>query len=137
MPSVKHLPTVTMAFLLMMAGLLTRPARADVSVGCGQHDSRDGSCDTTVQVPGPNGRPGRSPVQPRGKPIGGGGRGSQERSYWPVEGCLQHDLSMGVCIRFTPSNPSLTPTPREVLEPEVSAEIAVEHMDLKAPEIGM
>lgn len=137
MPSMKRLPAATVALLLTVAGLPAQPARADANVGCGQKDSRGGSCDITVRVPGSGGQPGKPPAQPRGKPTGDGGGGGQERPHWPVEGCLQYDPSTGVCVRFTPSDPSPAPAPQEAPEPAVLARIAIGRMDLKAPEIGM
>lgn len=107
----KRLPAATVALLLTVAGLPAQPARADANVGCGQKDSRGGSCDITVRVPGSGGQPGKPPAQPRGKPTGDGGGGGQERPHWPVEGCLQYDPSTGVCVRFTPSDPSPAPAP--------------------------
>ena len=131
----KRLTAATVALLLMVAGLPAQPARADANVGCGQHDSRGGSCTITVRVPGSGGQPGKPPAQPRGKPTGGGG--GQERPHWPVEGCSRYDSRTGECDRFAPSGPSSEPAPREAPEPAVLARIAIGRMDLKAPEIGM
>ena len=136
MSSMKRLAAATVALLLTVSGLPAQPARADADVGCAKKESRFGSCDITVRVPGSGGQPGKSPAQPRGNP-GGGGGGDQERPHWPVEGCLQYDSRTGECVLFAPSAPSPEPAPREAPEPAVLAKIAIGRMDLKAPEIGM
>ena len=108
-------------------------ANAEGSIRCGQVDSSTGSCDIKVEAPGSGGQPGKP-----GRP-GKSGRGSvgQPRSSDQC-GLYKPD---GTCARYfpgLPTPPSDEPAvPAGAPEPVVLARVAVERMDLHAPEIGV
>ena len=121
--------------LLIAAGLSPQSARAEDNVRCGQKDSTAGSCEIVVRAPGSGGQPGR-PAQPRNTGGGGSGGGGSEEPSWPIEGCIQYDPLSGSCVRFAPSE-SPGAGSGGTPEPAALARIAVERMDLHAPEIGL
>ena len=147
------------ACLLAAAGLLPQPARAEGNVRCGQKDIGNGTCKLEIRVPGSGGQPGKP-----GRP-GKSGRGSigqptenpRQNTAPACEGilctspgqdtdnnkyCVQRDSSTGKCVRYEEGPGLPTPTdepaaPAGAPEPVVLAKVAVERMDLHAPDIGL
>ena len=124
---------VVVVCLLVEAGLSPRLARADGIIRCTREDVKSGSCRIEVGGPGSGGQPGKP-----GRP-GKSGRGSvgQRRSSDQC-GLYKPD---GTCARYfpgLPTPPSDEPTvPAGAPEPVVLAKVAVERMDLHAPDIGL
>ena len=124
---------VVVVCLLAEAGLSPRLARADGIIRCTREDVKSGSCRIEVGGPGSGGQPGKP-----GRP-GKSGRGSvgQRRSSDQC-GLYKPD---GTCARYfpgLPTPPSDEPTvPAGAPEPVVLAKVAVERMDLHAPDIGL
>ena len=115
-------------------------ANAEGSIRCGQVDSSTGSCDIKVEAPGSGGqpgKPGKSPARPRERTgTGDTGGDSEEKPPGHIEGCIQYDRFGGKCLIFKPSE-SPEPNPAGAPEPVVLAKVAVERMDLHAPDIGL
>ena len=115
-------------------------ANAEGSIRCGQVDSSTGSCDIKVEAPGSGGqpgKPGKSPARPRGHTgTGDTGGDSEEKPPGHIEGCIRYDKFGAKCLIFKPSE-SPDPRPAGAPEPVVLAKVAVERMDLRAPEIGL
>ena len=124
---------VVVICLLVEAGLSPQLARADGIIRCTQEGLKSGSCRLELGAPGSGGRPGKP-----GRP-GKSGRGSigQPRSSDQC-GLYKPD---GTCARYfpgLPAPPSDEPAvPADAPEPVVLARVAVERMDLHAPEIGL
>ena len=124
---------VVVICLLAEAGLSPQLAHADGIIRCAREDVKSGSCRLEVGVPGSGGQPGK-PGRP-GKPK----RGStgQHRSSDQC-GLYKPD---GTCARYfpgLPTPPSDEPAvPAGAPEPVVLAKVAVERMDLHAPDIGL
>ena len=124
---------VVVVCLLVEAGLSPRLARADGIIRCTREDVKSGSCRIEVGGPGSGGQPGKP-----GRP-GKSGRGSvgQRRSSDQC-GLYKPD---GTCARYfpgLPTPPSDEPAvPAGAPEPVVLAKVAVERMDLHAPDIGL
>ena len=123
------------ACLLAAAGLPPQSARAEGNVRCGQKDIGNGTCEIVVRAPGSGGQPGR-PAQPRNTGGGGSGGSGSEEPSWPIEGCIRYDSLSGLCVRFAPSE-SPGAGSGGTPEPAALARIAVERMDLRAPDIGL
>ena len=115
-------------------------ANAEGSIRCGQVDSSTGSCDIKVEAPGSGGqpgKPGKSPARPRERTgTGDTGGDSEEKPPGHIEGCIRYDRLGGKCLIFEPSE-SPDPRPAGAPEPVVLAKVAVERMDLHAPDIGL
>ena len=115
------------------ASLSPQLAHADGMIRCTQEDVKSGSCRIEVGGPGSGGQPGK-PGRP-GKPE----RGSvgQHRSS---DQCGLYNPD-GTCARYfpgLPTPPSDEPAvPAGAPEPVVLARVAVERMDLHAPDIGL
>ena len=124
---------VVVVCLLAEAGLSPQLARADGIIRCTRENMNTGACVFEVGGPGSGGRPGKP-----GRP-GKSGRGStgQHRSSDQC-GLYKPD---GTCARYfpgLPTPPSDEPTvPAGAPEPVVLARVAVERMDLHAPDIGL
>ena len=124
---------VVVVCLLAEAGLSPQLAHADGIIRCTREDVNTGACVFEVGGPGSGGQPGKP-----GRP-GKSGRGSagQHRSSDQC-GLYKPD---GTCARYfpgLPTSPSDEPAvPAGAPEPVVLARVAVERMDLRAPEIGL
>ena len=112
-------------------------ANADGNIRCAQRDRYSGACVIEVRAPGSGGQPGEIPVRPRQHTgTGNTGGDSEEKSPGHIEGCIRYALLSGECLIFKPSE-SPEPNPGGAPEPAVLARVAVERMDLHAPEIGL
>ena len=124
---------VVVVCLLAEAGLSPRLARADGMIRCTREDVNTGACVFEVGGSGSGGQPGK-PARP-----GKSGRGSigQPRSSDQC-GLYKPD---GTCARYfpgLPTPPSDEPAvPAGAPEPATLARVAVERMDLHAPDIGL
>ena len=111
-------------------------AGADSGTRCGRRDSSSGSCVIEVRAPGSGGQPGK-PGRP-GKPARPGRDSIGQHRSSDQCGLYKPD---GTCARYfpgLPTPPSDEPTvPADAPEPVVLAKVAVERMDLHAPEIGL
>ena len=129
----KRALTVVMVCLLIVASVPMVQASADPNVRCTKRRYSDGVCTFEVGGSGSGGQPGKP-----GRP-GKSGRGStgQHRSSDQC-GLYKPD---GTCARYfpgLPTPPSDEPTvPAGAPEPVVLAKVAVERMDLHAPDIGL
>ena len=115
-------------------------ANAEGSIRCGQVDSSTGSCEFGIGAPGSGGqpgKPGKNPARPREHTgTGDTGGDSEEKPPGHIEGCIRYDRFGAKCLIFKPSE-SPEPNPAGAPEPVVLARVAVERMDLHAPEIGL
>ena len=111
-------------------------AGADSGTRCGRRDSSSGSCVIEVRAPGSGGQPGK-PGRP-GKPARPGRDSIGQHRSSDQCGLYKPD---GTCARYfpgLPTPPSDEPAvPAGAPEPVVLAKVAVERMDLHAPEIGL
>ena len=111
-------------------------AGADSGTRCGRRDSRSGSCVIEVRAPGSGGQPGK-PGRP-GKPARPGRDSIGQHRSSDQCGLYKPD---GTCARYfpgLPTPPSDEPTvPAGAPEPVALAKVAVERMDLHAPDIGL
>ena len=114
-------------------------AEAESGVRCAQRQT-DGNCTIEVRAPGSGGqpgKPGKSPARPRERTgTGDTGGDSEEKPPGHIEGCIRYELLSGECLIFEPSE-SPDPRPAGAPEPVVLARVAVERMDLHAPDIGL
>ena len=155
----KRALTVVMVCLLIVASVPMVQASADPNVRCTKRKYNDGVCTFEIRAPGSGGQPGKP-----GRP-GKSGRGSigqptenpRQNTAPACEGilctspgqdtdnnkyCVQRDSSTGKCVRYEEGPGLPTPTdepaaPAGAPEPVVLARVAVERMDLRAPEIGL
>ena len=155
----KRALTVVMVCLLIVASVPMVQASADPNVRCTKRKYNDGVCTFEIRAPGSGGQPGKP-----GRP-GKSGRGSigqptenpRQNTAPACEGilctspgqdtdnnkyCVQRDSSTGKCDRYEEGPGLPTPTdepaaPAGAPEPVVLARVAVERMDLRAPEIGL
>ena len=115
-------------------------ANAEGSIRCGQVDSSTGSCEFGIGAPGSGGqpgKPGKNPARPREHTgTGDTGGDSEEKPPGHIEGCIRYDRFGAKCLIFKPSE-SPEPNPAGAPEPVVLARVAVERMDLHAPDIGL
>ena len=111
-------------------------AGADSGTRCGRRDSSSGSCVIEVRAPGSGGQPGK-PGRP-GKPARPGRDSIGQHRSSDQCGLYKPD---GTCARYfpgLPTPPSDEPAvPTGAPEPVVLAKVAVERMDLHAPDIGL
>ena len=111
-------------------------AGADSGTRCGRRDSSSGSCVIEVRAPGSGGQPGK-PGRP-GKPARPGRDSIGQHRSSDQCGLYKPD---GTCARYfpgLPTPPSDEPTvPTGAPEPVVLVRVAVERMDLHAPDIGL
>ena len=131
---------VVVVCLLAEAGLSPQLARADGIIRCTRENMNTGACVFEVGGSGSGGqpgKPGKSPARPR-KHTGTGDTGgnSEEKPSGHIEGCIRYDMRTGKCLIFKPSE-SPEPNPAGAPEPVVLARVAVERMDLHAPDIGL
>ena len=131
----RRILTVLTAFTLITICLPINQVSADPGIRCAKKGKMGGSCLIEIRAPGSGGQPGR-PAQPRNTGGGGSGGGGSEEPSWPIEGCIQYDPLLGSCVRFAPSE-SPGAGSGGTPEPAAIARIAVERMDLHAPEIGL
>ena len=128
---------VVVVCLLAEAGLSPQLARADGNIRCAREDMNSGACVIEVRAPGSGGQPGEIPARPRQHTgTGNTGGDSEEKSPGHIEGCIRYALFSGECLIFEPSE-SPESNPGGAPEPVVLARVAVERMDLRAPEIGL
>ena len=127
---------VVVACLLAEAGLSPQLAHADGNIRCAQRDRYSGACTIEVRAPGSGGQPGK-PGRP-GKPARPGRDSIGQHRSSDQCGLYKPD---GTCARYfpgLPTPPSDEPTvPAGAPEPVVLARVAVERMDLHAPDIGL
>ena len=137
MPGMKHLTVIVVACLLAGVGLPPQLARAEGNVRCARENMNTGSCLIEIRAPGSGGQPGRVPARPRQQTgVGNAGGGSEEKPVGHIDGCIRYALLSGKCLIFAPSE-SPGPDPGDAPAPAVLARVAVERMDLHAPEIGV
>ena len=155
----KRALTVVMVCLLIVASVPMVQASADPNVRCTKRKYNDGVCTFEIRAPGSGGQPGKP-----GRP-GKSGRGSigqptenpRQNTAPACEGilctspgqdtdnnkyCVQRDSSTGKCVRYEEGPGLPTPTdepavPAGAPEPVALARVAVERMDLRAPDIGL
>ena len=155
----KRIIAVLLVCVLTATCLPVNRASADPNVRCAKREVFGGSCQLEIRVPGSGGQPGKP-----GRP-GKSGRGSigqptenpRQNTAPACEGilctspgqdtdnnkyCVQRDSSTGKCVRYEEGPGLPTPTdeptvPAGAPEPVVLARVAVERMDLHAPEIGL
>ena len=155
----KRIIAVLLACVLTATCLPVNRASADSGVRCAREGKMGASCLFEVGGPGSGGQPGKP-----GRP-GKSGRGSigqptenpRQNTAPACEGvlctspgqdtdnnkyCVQRDSSTGKCDRYEEGPGLPTPTdepavPAGAPEPVVLARVAVERMDLRAPEIGL
>ena len=127
---------VVVVCLLAEAGLSPLLAHADGNIRCAQRDRYSGACTIEVRAPGSGGQPGK-PGRP-GKPARPGRDSIGQHRSSDQCGLYKPD---GTCARYfpgLPTPPSDEPTvPAGAPEPVVLARVAVERMDLHAPDIGL
>ena len=127
---------VVVVCLLAEAGLSPLLAHADGNIRCAQRDRSSGACDIEVRAPGSGGQPGK-PGRP-GKPARPGRDSIGQHRSSDQCGLYKPD---GTCARYfpgLPTPPSDEPTvPAGAPEPVVLVRVAVERMDLHAPDIGL
>ena len=156
----KRLITVLLATacLLAVAGVSQQSARAEGNVRCGQKSRKSGACVIEIRAPGSGGQPGQPgkpgrPGRPGQDPITRPTTAPTYPGYTPCVGipCLppseQHPpdpcisyTTDGSCASYLPGLPTPTddPTgPGNAPAPVTLARIAVERMDLHAPNIGL
>ena len=148
--TMRRLIAIVMACLLIAVDLPAHQAGADGGVRCGRKDSGGGSCSIEIRVPGSAGKSGK-------KPTGGSATrpaADPTTTAPPCVGilCIPSDnqpgipdcieYSGGICARY--SNIPGLPTPTAdkqpepgAPEPETLARVAIERMDLHAPDIGL
>ena len=136
----KRVLAIAVVCLLIVASAPMVQASADPNVRCAKRRYSDGSCTLEIRVPGSGGqpgKPGKSPTRPRehtGTSDTGGD--SEEKPPGHIEGCIRYDRLGGKCLIFKPSE-SPEPNPAGAPEPVALAKVAVERMDLHAPDIGL
>ena len=155
----KRVLAIFVVCLLIVTSAPMVQASADPNVRCTKRKYNDGVCTFEIRAPGSGGQPGKP-----GRP-GKSGRGSigqptenpRQNTAPACEGilctspgqdtdnnkyCVQRDSSTGKCVRYEEGPGLPTPTdepaaPAGAPEPVVLARVAVERMDLHAPEIGL
>ena len=143
------------ACFLAAAGLSPQSARAEGDVRCGRKDRTSGGCVIEIRAPGSGGQPGKPgrPGRPRQDPITRPTTAPTYPGYPPCVGipCLPLDqqhppdpcisyTTNGSCASYLPGLPTPTddPTgPGNTPAPATLARIAMERMDLHAPNIGL
>ena len=127
---------VVVVCLLAEAGLSPQLAHADGNIRCARRDRYSGACVFEVRAPGSGGQPGK-PGRP-GKPARPGRDSIGQHRSSDQCGLYKPD---GTCARYfpgLPTPPSDEPAvPAGAPEPVVLAKVAVERMDLRAPDIGL
>ena len=132
----KRIIAVLLACVLITISYSAVPAKAESGVRCAQRQT-DGTCTIEVRAPGSGGQPGKTSVRPRQHTgTGNTGGDSEEKSPGHIEGCIRYALFSGECLIFEPSE-SPESNPGGAPEPVVLARVAVERMDLHAPDIGL
>ena len=143
---------VVVVCLLAEAGLSPLLARADDIIRCAQRDRYSGACVFKIEGSGSGGQPGK-PGRPGRGPINRPTTEPTDPGYTPCVGILclpldqQHPpdpcisyTTDGSCASYLPGLPTPTddPTgPGNTPAPATLARIAVERMDLHAPDIGL
>ena len=140
----KRIIAVLLACVLTATCLPANRAFADSGVRCAREGKMGASCLLELGGPGSGGQPGKP-----GRP-GKSGRGSvgqptgepPEQRIGDNVYCVQRDSSTGKCDRYEEGPGLPTPTdepaaPAGAPEPVVLAKVAVERMDLHAPDIGL
>ena len=151
----KHLTVIVVACLLAGVGLPPQLARAEGNVRCARESMKSGVCTFEIRVPGSGsqpgrpGRPGGSGRVPGARPTGVGGEDAlpecvgipclPPEQQKPPDRCMLYATD-GTCASYLPGLP--TPTEEATGRggapaPAVLARVAVERMDLRAPEIGV
>ena len=128
-----------LACVLISISFSVASAKAEDGVRCTQTQT-DGVCKFKVGAPesgGQPGKPGKSPARPRERTgTGDTGGDFEEKPPGHIEGCIRYDRFGAKCLIFKPSE-SPEPNSAGAPEPVVLARVAVERMDLHAPEIGL
>ena len=155
----KRIIAVLLACVLTATCLPANRAFADSGVRCAREGKMGASCLLELGGPGSGGQPGKpgrpgksgrgSVGQPTGEPRGNTFPACEGMLCLPPEQrigdnvyCVQRDLGTGKCDRYEEGPGLPTPTdepavPAGAPEPVVLARVAVERMDLRAPEIGL
>ena len=128
-----------LACVLISISFSVASAKAEDGVRCTQTQT-DGVCKFKVGAPesgGQPGKPGKSPARPRERTgTGDTGGDFEEKPPGHIEGCIRYDRFGAKCLIFKPSE-SPEPNSAGAPEPVVLARVAVERMDLHAPDIGL
>ena len=146
--------SVLLACIVGTVSISTVPVKAENGVRCAQRQT-DGICKLEIRVPGSGsqpgrpGRPGGSGRVPGARPTGVGGEDAlpecvgipclSPEQQKPPDRCMLYATD-GTCASYLPGLP--TPTEEATGRggapaPVVLARVAVERMDLRAPEIGV
>ena len=128
-----------LACVLISISFSVASAKAEDGVRCTQTQT-DGVCKFKVGAPesgGQPGKPGKSPARPRERTgTGDTGGDFEEKPPGHIEGCIRYDRFGAKCLISKPSE-SPEPNSAGAPEPVVLARVAVERMDLHAPDIGL